>query len=214
MNEAALAPYRWVSLNGLTGMRPGCPANGPPMRSRSRQAKWPPSRTHVWAAIEKAIAEHDWPGARVLIERELARNPDSHFLLSRLALTYYEQFDYARALEIESQAHALAPDCPLVLWGYAGALDMLDRPQEAIAVYEEIIARGINALATDPCGEGYARACGLFVDSLYRSAKCWRDLGDRERARALVEECLAKRTAGCHSIYPDNEVQKFANQLG
>jgi tetratricopeptide (TPR) repeat protein len=189
-------------------------ANGALMRARSRQAKWPPTRTHVGAAIEKAIAEGDWPGARVLIERELAQRPDGHWLLSRLALTYYEQFDYARALEIESQARTLAPDCPLVLWGYAGTLEMLHRPQEALAIYEEIVARGINALAADPCGEGYARACGLFVDSLYRSAKCWRTLGDRARARTLIEECSAKRTAGCHSIYSDNEIEKFANRLG
>ncbi|HEV2739432.1 MAG TPA: hypothetical protein VGU66_12685 [Candidatus Elarobacter sp.] len=140
--------------------------------------------------------------------------PDSHWLLSRLALTYYEQFEYARALEIEEKARALAPDCPLVLWGYAGALEMLDRPQEAIVVYEEIIGRGIQALATDPCGEGYARACGLFVDSLYRSAKCWLTFGDRERARALIEQSLAKRGPGCESIYADREVQKFATQLG
>ncbi len=91
---------------------------------------------------------------------------------------------------------------------------MLDRPQEAIVVYEEIIGRGIQALATDPCGEGYARACSLFVDSLYRSAKCWRTWGDRERARALIEQSLAKRGPGCESIYNDGEVQKFAGQLG
>lgn len=184
------------------------------MRSRSRQSKWPPSRSHVGAAINKAISNDDWPGARVLIERELKLQPDSHWLLSRLALTYYEQFEYARALEIEEKARALAPDCPLVLWGYAGALEMLDRPQEAIVVYEEIIGRGIQALATDPCGEGYARACGLFVDSLYRSAKCWLTFGDRERARALIEQSLAKRGPGCESIYADREVQKFATQLG
>ncbi len=184
------------------------------MRSRSRQSKWPQSRSHVGAAINKAISNDEWAGARVLIERELQLQPDSHWLLSRLALTYYEQFEYARALEIEEQAKALAPDCPLVLWGYAGSLEMLDRPNEAIVVYEEIIGRGIQALATDPCGEGYAWACGLFVDSLFRSAKCWRTLGDRERARALIEQSVAKRGVGCESIYTDGEVEKFAGQLG
>jgi len=184
------------------------------MRRRSRQSKWPPSRSHIGAAINKAILEEDWAGARALIERELELRPDSHWFWNRLALTYYEQFEYARALEFDQRAKALAPDCPLVLWGYAGSLQMLDRPKEAIEVYQEIIDRGIQALATDPCGEGYARACGLFVDSLYRSAQCWRALGDRERARALVEQSLAKRGVGCESIYTDSEIEKFAARLG
>jgi tetratricopeptide (TPR) repeat protein len=184
------------------------------MRGRSHRSGRQAVRTHIGARIEKARTDKDWAGARELIERELEREPDNHWLLSRLAVTYYEQFEYTRALELDERAYALAPDCPLVRWGYAGSLSMLDRPREAIAVYETIIAEGTDALATGRCGEGHARACGLFVDSLYRAALCWRALGDRERARALVEQSLAKRGKGCHSIYSDREVQKFAAQLG
>ena len=128
------------------------------MRKRSRKSKWPPSRTHVGAKIGKAIKHNDWSGARLLIESELELEAEHHWFLSRLALTYYEQHEYARALEIEERARALAPDCPLGLWGYAGALDTLGREREAIDIYDEIIERGVHALATDRSGEDIARA--------------------------------------------------------
>ena len=82
--------------------------------------------------IESLIAADDWKGARRVITTALQREPNSHWLLSRLALTYYEEFEYERALALERQALELAPNCPLALWGYAGSLEMLDRPREAL----------------------------------------------------------------------------------
>jgi hypothetical protein len=54
--------------------------------------------------IENAIRRDDWKGARRLVRAALRRQPDSHWLLARLALTYYEEFDYERALTIGQQA--------------------------------------------------------------------------------------------------------------
>ena len=49
-------------------------------------------------AIESRIERNDWRGARRLIRSELRRKPRSHWLLTRLALTYYERRDYRRSL--------------------------------------------------------------------------------------------------------------------
>jgi tetratricopeptide (TPR) repeat protein len=134
------------------------------------------------AEIESAIERDDWPGARKLIEAELKNQPDDHWLLTRLSLTYYEQFDFQRALELSGRALSIAPECPLVMWDNAGALEMLDRTEEAIAAYQEIINRGIESLSFDECGEGLPRGRGLHADSHYRMAHCYRDLGDTEQA--------------------------------
>jgi tetratricopeptide (TPR) repeat protein len=101
-------------------------------------------------AIESAIETDDWPRARVLIRSALKRDPDSHWLLTRLGLTYYEQRQYKRAIQYSEKALALAPHCPLVLWDYAGCLEMLDRTQEALAIYRRLLRRGINRLAHLP----------------------------------------------------------------
>lgn len=84
--------------------------------------------------IEDAIKRDDWKGARQLVRAALRQQPDSHWLLARLALTYYEEFDYERALAFGQQAYELAPHCPLVLWDLAGTLDMLGRHRDAIAI--------------------------------------------------------------------------------
>jgi tetratricopeptide (TPR) repeat protein len=165
-------------------------------------------------AIEERIAADDWEAARLLIQAQLDLKPqDPHWLLTRLGLTYFEQRNYQRALEYEEHAFALAPDCPLVLWDYAGALEMLDRTQEAIALYQRIIERGIESLAFGQCGEGRARARGLYADSLYRMSHCYNTLGDKVRAADLLQSHLEQRGPGCHSIYPIASVRRELKTL-
>jgi tetratricopeptide (TPR) repeat protein len=65
--------------------------------------------------IEKLIAAKDWKDARKLIRAALRKKPDSHWLLTRLGLTYYEEYNYEKALFYSGQALELAPNCPLVM---------------------------------------------------------------------------------------------------
>ncbi len=160
------------------------------------------------AQIEKLIAAEDWDAARAEINRDLEDEPDSHWLITRLALTYYEQYDYSRALEISEMAMELAPDCPLVLWDYAGALEMLDRPNDALPVFIRLIGRGINSIAFDECGEGLQWARGLIADCHYRCAHCHLQLDNSTDAIEQFEMHLALRGPGCDSIYPIDDVRK------
>jgi tetratricopeptide (TPR) repeat protein len=166
------------------------------------------------SAIEEHIAKNDWDAARLLIQAQLDKEPeDPHWLLTRLGLTHYEQYNYERALELEEQAFALAPDCPLVLWDYAGTLEMLDRPTEALVIYQRIIGRGVASLAYDKCGEGRARARALFVDSLYRMSHCFTAIGDHAKAVETMGKHLEQRGPGCQSIYPIAQVRKEQRAL-
>src|SRR5687768_1235920 len=97
--------------------------------------------------IEKLIDAEDWKAARKLIHAALRKEPDSHWLLTRLGLTHYEERNYRKALLYDTQALELAPNCPLVLWDYAGTLDMLGRNKEAIAIYRKLIKRGVDKIA-------------------------------------------------------------------
>jgi tetratricopeptide (TPR) repeat protein len=173
------------------------------MRQRSLSKEADVSRE-----IEKAIADDDWEAARLLIQSALEEQPENHWLLTRLALTYYEQFDYQRALELSCQALAIESECPLALWDYAGALEMLDRPEEALTFYQRIIDRGIDSLAYDQCGEGRARARGLSADSHYRMSHCYLALGDKDKAVEMMRLHLQQRGPGCQSIYPIAGVRK------
>lgn len=159
-------------------------------------------------AIEKAIQRDDWPRARALIRSALKQEPESHWLITRLGSTYYEQKQYKRALHYSEKALALAPNCPLVLWDYACTLEELNRTKEALSIYCKLIRRGVKSIANGECGEGNAWARGLVADCHYRSAHCHRVIGDRKRAAKSYHRHLALRGPGCRSIYPISDVRR------
>src|SRR6476646_11550955 len=158
-------------------------------------------------AIEQAIARDEWVRARRLIRAALACEPDSHWLLSRLALTYYEQRQYRRALNYEIKALQIEPYCPLAIWGYAGTLAMLERDKEALQIYLWLISWGEDELAYGPCGEGIQRARSLIADCFYRIACVHEALGLHKRALVFYKEHLSRRTRGTRSIYPLKDVK-------
>jgi tetratricopeptide (TPR) repeat protein len=163
--------------------------------------------------IERLIEAEDWPTARRAIRAELRSDPKNHWLLTRLGLTYYEEKDYKQALEFARRALAEAPDCPLVLWDYAGSLQMLGRGQNALKIYRRLIRRGITAIAFDDCGEGLAWARGLVADCHYRMAGCYRRSRRKAMAIKSLTSHLTLRGPGCRSIYPLPMVRKELQKL-
>lgn len=158
--------------------------------------------------IESAIKRDDWKTARRLVRAALRQQPNDHWLLARLSLTYYEEFDYRRALAIGQRAYKLAPRCPLVLWDLAGTLDMLGRHREAMIIFHRLIRRGIESIAFDDCGEGLAWARGLVADCWYRLARLHSKRNRRRDAVRCYRQHLAMRGPGCHSIYSLREVRR------
>ena len=151
--------------------------------------------------IETLIEQQKWPEARRAIQEELKNDPENHWLLTRLSTTYYEQGDYQTALAWVEKARERAPDCPLVLWDYAGTLDMLGREREALGVYCSLLQRGTRALVKDECGEGLDWALGLLTDCVYRAGQCLEDLKEPQRAAGLYRLYLNLVDLGAPSIY-------------
>lgn len=152
--------------------------------------------------IESLIRANRWTAARKLIRVALKDKPDSHWLLTRLGLTYYEQHKYRIALRYHDQALALAPHCPLVLWDRAGTLQMLGRHAEALQLYRRLVRRGVSRIARGACGEGLARARGLVADCYLRMADSFEALGNHADSLKALGEHLEMRGPGCLSIYP------------
>lgn len=116
-----------------------------------------------WKKIESSIQRDDWKQARSLIRAWLRRSPTDHWLLTRMGLTYYEQQRYRQALAWERRALRLAPYCPLVMWDYAGTLDMLGRKKEALARFRRLLNRGEQRFAHGPRGERVQWARSLVL---------------------------------------------------
>jgi tetratricopeptide (TPR) repeat protein len=163
--------------------------------------------------IEELIAQERWADARKQIERELKTRPDSHWLLTRLSTTYYEEMDYSTALGLVLRAYGLAPNCPLVLWDLAGTLDALGQKRPAIEIYQRLLSRGVSNVANDECGEGEAWAESLLADCHYRIAGCYEDLGLWQEATAHYEQHSKALDAGVQSIYTREDTAARLDRL-
>jgi tetratricopeptide (TPR) repeat protein len=153
--------------------------------------------------INKLLDEEQWTDARKLIRTELRKEPDNHWLLDQLSTSYYEQKKYGRALKIIKKALAAMPDCPLVLWDYAGTLDMLGRKGEAIDIYKKLIRTRVPGYAYDECWEGEEWAASLKADCKYRIGCCYMELGRRKTALRFFDAYQADLANGADSIYKD-----------
>jgi tetratricopeptide (TPR) repeat protein len=163
--------------------------------------------------IEAAIRAQRWKKARRLIYAELKAKPKSHWLVTRLGLTYYEERAYSKSLSYARKALKLSPQCPLALWDYAGSLQMLGHHRTVIRIYGRLVSRGIESIAYGDCGEGRAWARGLVADCLYRKARSNRELGQRKAAIEDYRMHLRMRGPGCKSIYSIEIVRKEIAEL-
>ena len=170
-----------------------------------------PTSTHL--TIESLIRSERWKEARLQIRQELKDAPASHWLWTRLSLTFYEQRRYREALVAAQRALELAPRCPLGCWDLAGALQMLGRHSEALAIYRRLSAIPLRRLAEDACGEGRAWARGLVVDSHFRMMVSYEQLGKRRAALNSLVKHLDGRGPGCRSIYPLSEARTDERRL-
>jgi tetratricopeptide (TPR) repeat protein len=171
----------------------------------------------IGAQIEARIRKEQWKPAQALIERQLAREPDDHWLWARLSGVKYEQRDYQGALEAADRARAIVPDCPLALWSYAGAIEVLGKPDEAMAWYTKLFRRGLEQLK-DPdadateCWEGPDWTSALMADCLFRIAGCLAKTGQRDNAIKLYQALLSLLDL-VQGIYSREDVRERLNKL-
>ena len=162
----------------------------------------------------EALYQHEhWAKARALILRELKKNPEDHWYLTRLSGTYYEDRKYQKALEVSDEAVKLAPGCPLVLWDRAGILEMTGRYSRAMAIWSRLLKRGVNSVAYGPCGEGMRWARSLLNDCRYRIGNSYRKRGKARQARAFYRAYMKFRSSGVPSIYGLRDVKKQLSEL-
>lgn len=161
-----------------------------------------------WRLYDEYYRAERWVDLRAVLKEDLRQDPDDHWLLTRIGLTYYEQRNYKEALTYSEKAIELEPACPLALWDYAGTLDMLGRDEEAVRLWEGLLERGVEAIAHGDCGEGVRWARSLLNDCRYRIARIANEHQDLIRARTYYEDHLKNRRAGQYSVYTRVDVQR------
>ena len=163
--------------------------------------------------IDKLVAAKKWTKAQVAIQEELISTPTSHWLWTTLGLTFYERRRYEKALQCSRRAVALAPDCPLVLWDYAGCLFMCEQEDSALAIWTMLLGMDLEVVAYGECAEGMDWAMQLINDVHYRMGKYYLWKENAEQARISFKKYLHNRAHGVGSIYDTEKVEKYLAEL-
>lgn len=161
-------------------------------------------------AFARAKTPADYKAIAKAIRREMRTSSrwSAHWFLTNLACCYYEQRRYRTALQYDIAALVIAPNCPMVLWNYAGSLAMLGRHSQAKTIYRNILKRGLTRLATGQCGEGRSWTASFLNDCRYRLGIVHYEAGERTVAIRWLKAHLKYRSSGVRSIYPIVDVKR------
>ncbi len=150
--------------------------------------------------VDALLQQSEWEEARTLIERELSGQPDNHWLLTQLGVTYYEQGRYREALAPLLSSLEIVADCPLTLWNLAGTLDALGKTESAIPIYTWLL-RSKKSPDDDPCWESAEWRDALKTDCVYRLGVCFKHLKRWESAEHCFRQYLNLLLAGMSGTY-------------
>lgn len=163
--------------------------------------------------VSELIRSREWTAARKQIRSELRSSPHNHWLLSRLALTYYEQRRYAKALSVSDVAVGIAPHCPLVLWEHAACLHAIGRRAEAIRTWRHLLKRGVRSIAYGVCGEGLAWAKALLSDCRLRLAMTYLESGEFDSAKRYLGLFRKHYEEGRKGIFGKGDADRLSEVL-
>ncbi len=155
----------------------------------------------------------EWQKAIRLGKSLLKSSPKDHWLLTNISTSYYEARQYDTALLFSKKALKIAPACPLVLWDYAGSLDMLEREKEAIKIWEKLLRKSVKTLAFGDCGEGIQWTESMLNDCRYRIGNSYANLGKKKLAIKYLKAHLEFRRPGLTSLYNQKEIKKKLSAL-
>ncbi len=144
----------------------------------------------VSALVNTCIKEEKWAETKQLLETELEKKTDDHWLLTQLSEVFYEMKNYDRALELSTKAFELEPDCPLVMTDHALHLYMHQKDDEAIKIWEKLLTRPIEEIANGECGEGMRNAKSMINDVRARIAISLLAIGEHQKAINYFNEHL------------------------
>lgn len=165
------------------------------------------------ARIDHLFAKEDWAQARRLIKEELRKAPDSHWLLDRLSVTYYEERKYSAALERIKKAYKLMPTCPLVLWDYAGTLDAIGQPKRALTYYLQLLD-AFDKGGKDECWESTEWNEALALDCLFRIGVCAEKIAQHKMAKNMLEAfCRLQLRTKLSKLYTVDEARKLIDAI-
>jgi tetratricopeptide (TPR) repeat protein len=170
------------------------------------------ARNAVNDRVNDLFQKDRWIAARKLLEKELAKDPENHWLLTQIGVTLYEQRRYQQALRLFQRSRKILDDCPLTLWNLAGTLDALGKPAEAARIFTRLLNSKVSP-EEDPCWESKAWTQALKTDCLYRLGVCYQHLGKKRKAEHYLREYIDLLLMGVNGSYSLDDVEGHLRAL-
>jgi tetratricopeptide (TPR) repeat protein len=165
------------------------------------------------ARMERFEEKENWPKAIEINKQLLKKYPGSHWLYSNLSSNYHEAHKYKTALKYAEMAMELAPDCPVVLWDYAGVLDTLEMVKQARAIWQKLLRKGVKKLTKGECAESVRWTEAMLNDCRYRLGLSYAENGNKGQAKKYFKEHLKHRKPGLPSLYTMTDVKRWLKAL-
>lgn len=162
--------------------------------------------------IYRLFQKEDWVAARRLLQRDLNEDPDNHWLLTQLGVSFYEERQYKKALKLLLKSQAIMPDCPLTLWNLAGALDALGKHAAAVRIYRGLL-ESKKTPEEDPCWESREWTDSLKADCVYRLGVSFEHLGKKRKAEQCYRQFLDLLLSGIKATYSSEDVLRRIKKL-
>jgi tetratricopeptide (TPR) repeat protein len=162
--------------------------------------------------INDLFERGEWDKARRLLEKEREKDPQSHWLLTQLGVTFYEQRKYEKALQLFLDSRKIVDDCPLTLWNLAGTLDALGKHAGAVSIYTWLLQTNKSA-AEDPCWESKEWTDALKTDCVYRLGVCFQHLNKTKSAEHCYRQYLNLLLSGVEGSYSVEDVIRRIRDL-
>jgi len=157
--------------------------------------------------IKDLIQRGMWEAARTMLQRERERDPENHWVLTQLGVTFYEQRRYEEALRLFLASHGIVRDCPLTLWNLAGTLDSVGKHADATRIYTWILQSNVSP-DDDPCWESKEWTDALKADCVYRLGVCFQHLGNKRKAEHCYRQFLNLLSIGVEGSYTIDDVKR------
>jgi tetratricopeptide (TPR) repeat protein len=162
--------------------------------------------------IDELFRRGEWQAAQTLLENERAADPENHWLLTQLGVTYYEQRRYEEALLLFLTSLKIVGDCPLTLWNLAGTLDALGKSSEAIEIFRWLLESKKSA-EDDPCWESKEWTDALKADCVYRLGVCFQHLGKKRTAEHCFRQYVDLLLLGIDGLYSIEDAMRQIRTL-
>ena len=156
--------------------------------------------------LNNFFKSENWFKAKKLLENELTKFPNDHFLLTQLGEVFYEMQEYNQAKIYTEKAYNLAPNCPLASNNYAVVLYMHENNNKAIELWKQLLNKDIEEIAEGECGEGLSFAKSLINDIRFRIGDAYLAKKDKINALKYYKDHLVSRRRGLFSNFTKQEV--------